>query len=160
MDHYMYIDILKKNLRASVEKMGLRNDYLFQQDNDPKHKAKNTQLWLLYNTPKRLETPPQSPDLNPIEHLWQYLETQIRKRHISNKRDLQNALKEEWENIPPSYCADLVKSMPSRIQAVIAAKGNPTKYWTPFVDWKVYKKPGRTNTFCASRNDYFSFVIF
>ena len=128
MDHYMYIDILKKNLRASVEKMGLRNDYLFQQDNDPKHKAKNTQLWLLYNTPKRLETPPQSPDLNPIEHLWQYLETQIRKRHISNKRDLQNALKEEWENIPPSYCADLVKSMPSRIQAVIAAKGNPTKY--------------------------------
>ena len=119
--HMMYIDILKKNLRASAEKMGLGADFIFQQNNDPKHTARNTKLWLLYNAPKRLETPPQSPDLNPIEHLWHYLETKIRERHISNKKNLQNALKEEWEKIPPSLCADLVASMPRRIQAVIAA---------------------------------------
>ena len=86
IDHMMYIDILKKNLRASAEKMGLGEDFIFQQDNDPKHTARNTKHWLLYNTPKRLETPPQSPDLNPIEHLWHHLETKIRERRISNKK--------------------------------------------------------------------------
>jgi hypothetical protein len=127
MDHRMYIDILKQNLHASAQKMGLGNDFIFQQDNDPKHTARNTKLWLMYNTPKRLETPPQSPDLNPIEHLWHRLETDIRKRHISNRKDLIKALQEEWEKIPPS-CATLVASMPKRIQAVIHAKGYPTKY--------------------------------
>lgn len=128
MDHMMYIDILKKNLRASAEKMGLGEDFIFQQDNDPKHTARNTKHWLLYNAPKRLETPPQSPDLNPIEHLWHKLEVEVRKRHISNKNDLKKALSEEWEKIPPSYCAELVASMPRRIRAVIEAKGYPTKY--------------------------------
>lgn len=128
MDHRMYIDILKNNLRSSAQKMGLGDDFIFQQDNDPKHTARNTKLWLLYNARNRLETPPQSPDLNPIEHLWHYLEVEIRKRHISNKKELEKALREEWEKIPPSFCADLVASMPRRIQAVIAAKGYPTKY--------------------------------
>ena len=51
MDQYVYIDILKNNLQSSVEKMNLTEDYIFQQDNDPKHAAINTRLWLLYNTP-------------------------------------------------------------------------------------------------------------
>lgn len=128
MDQYMYIDILKQNLHASALKMGLGNDFIFQQDNDPKHTAHNTKLWLLYNTPKQLHTPPQSPDVNPIEHLWSILESKIRTRSISNKNDIEKALQEEWNNIPPSVTAKLVDSMPRRLDAVIKVKGNPTKY--------------------------------
>jgi transposase len=128
MDHKMYIRILKDNLSASAEKLGLQGTYIFQQDNDPKHTAQNTKLWLLYNTPEQLKTPPQSPDMNPIEHLRKVLDDAIRKRHISNKNELKQALKEEWDKIPPSVTANLVSSMPRRLQAVIDAKGNPTKY--------------------------------
>jgi len=41
---------------------------------------------------KQLHTPPQSPDLNPIEHLWGILKDAIKKRHISNRKDLKTAL--------------------------------------------------------------------
>jgi len=108
--------------------MGLAGNFIFQQDNDPKHTALNSKLWILYNTPKQLETPPQSPDVNLIEHVWSYLETRIRSRPIHNKEDLKKALREEWEKIPASYLASLVDYMPRRLQAVIESKGYPTKY--------------------------------
>lgn len=128
MDQYKYIDILKNNLHQSAEKMGLSGNFVFQQDNDPKHSAANARLWILYNTPKYEKTPPQSPDLNPIEHLWEELDRRIRTRHISNNRDLRMALEEEWANITPDVTKHLVDSMPKRLRAVIEAKGYPTKY--------------------------------
>lgn len=80
MNKEVYLNILKNNLVSSAEKLGVSNNYCFYQDNDPKHTALDVRLWLLYNCPKVLKTPPQSPDLNPIEHLWAYLEQAIRKK--------------------------------------------------------------------------------
>lgn len=70
MNAKAYINILRVNLGPSAEKLGLTDRYFFQQDNDPKHTAQDTRLWILYNCPFYLKTPPQSPDLNPIENLW------------------------------------------------------------------------------------------
>lgn len=128
MDHKYYINILRANLPETAEKLGLTNDYYFYQDNDPKHKAYNVRNWLLYNCPHVLETPPQSPDLNPIEHVWSHLEEKLKNHQIRNKSDLITALKEEWEQISPIYCRKLVESMPDRLKAVIQQKGLPTKY--------------------------------
>ena len=69
MDKNVYLNILKTNIKESAQKMGLENDFYFQQDNDPKHTAWVVRMWLLYNAPKMLVTPSQSPDINPIEHL-------------------------------------------------------------------------------------------
>lgn len=82
MDHRHYINILKTNLPRSVNNMGLAGDYIFTQDNDPKHTALNTKLWLLYNTPHWMVTPPQLPDVNPIENLYTISTTKL----ISRKR--------------------------------------------------------------------------
>jgi len=95
MNHVMYIDILKQNLRSSSIKMGMGNQFIFQQDNDPKHRARKAKEWLLYNTPKHLHSSPQSPDMNPIENLWSYLDVQIRNRQIKSKSQLKAALLEE-----------------------------------------------------------------
>ena len=46
-----------------------------------------------------METPPQSPDTNPIENLWELMDRKIREKQNGNKNDLIQALEEEWENI-------------------------------------------------------------
>lgn len=74
-----YAEILQDNLFQSASKLGIRDDFLFQQDNDPKHTARVTKEFLLYKVPRRLNTPPQSPDLNPIENLWYFLDQEVRK---------------------------------------------------------------------------------
>lgn len=128
MDHHKYIDLLKQNLRPSAEKLGLADRFKFYQDNDPKHSAVNTKLWLLYNCPQIIKTPPQSPDLNPIEHLWSHLEKKIRSREFTNKNQMKAILQEEWNKIDPEYTTKLVRSMPERLKEVIRRKGKATRF--------------------------------
>ncbi|GFV81342.1 hypothetical protein TNCV_4773681 [Trichonephila clavipes] len=59
----------KKPYINSAKKLSMENTFIFQQDDDLKHTAIVTKTRLLYHAPRRLETPPQSPDLNPIENL-------------------------------------------------------------------------------------------
>jgi len=128
MNKNMYKDILSQNLIPSALKLGLNpKSFLFQQDNDPKHSSYLVQEWLVYHC-KQLKTPPQSPDLNPIEHVWDILEKRIRKHVISSKESLKTALMTEWDQIGANETENLVKSMGRRLQAVIDAKGGPTKY--------------------------------
>jgi transposase len=70
-----------------------------------------------------MDWPACSPDLNPIEHVWDKLERQIRCRPVvpDNLNDLRIALLEEWERIPQDYVQNLFESMPRRIEAVIRA---------------------------------------
>ena len=128
MDQYVYIDILKRNLRPSTDQLGLTGNYIFQQDNDPKHTSHNARLYLLYNTPGQLKFPAQSPDLNPIEHLWEVLERRLREHHARSKSHLQELLQLEWEKIPTETVRNLVASMPNKLRAVIRANGHATKY--------------------------------
>lgn len=129
MNQHIYINILKRNLAESARKNQCERDFYFYQDNDPKHKAWNTKMWLLYNCPHVIETPPQSPDLSPIEHLWEHLDRKVRiNQTVSNKSTLMNAISTEWERIDPDVTMKLVESMPRRLEAVIKAKGHHTKY--------------------------------
>ena len=123
MNHVMYIDILKQHLRSSAIIMDMANQFIFQQDNDPKHRARKAKEWLLHNTPKQLHSQPQSPGMNPIENLWSYLDVQIRKRQIKSKSQLKAALLKEWEKISPQTTEKLAKLMKNCMQSVIAAKG-------------------------------------
>ena len=74
--------------------------------------------------------PSQSPDLNPIEHLWSELDRHIRNRSplAKNLKELETALQEEWQKISNTVLMNLIESMPRRIEACIANNGWPTKY--------------------------------
>lgn len=128
MDKFVYLDILKTNFTASVEKLGLSANYIFQHDNDPKHTSGLVREWLLYHVRNQLNSPPQSPDLNVIEHLWDELKRRVRKREVYNKEQLKKILMEEWVNITPDVTEKLVSSMPRRLEAVIEYEGGPTSY--------------------------------
>jgi hypothetical protein len=72
----------------------------------------------------------QSPNLNPIENLWNHLDYQVRKRKPlpKTKQELIEVIQEEWRKITIEMCHRLILSMPNRVKAVIKAKGGYTKY--------------------------------
>ncbi|GFX69375.1 transposable element Tcb2 transposase [Trichonephila clavipes] len=119
MIKYDYLDVLKKNLKKCATKLGLRSSFRFPHENDPKHTAEIMKLWLLYNVPNQLHTPPQSPDLNPIEHLWDLLERKIRQHNICSKNMLKIVLKDQWEKVSIEETTKLVNLMPKRLQEVL-----------------------------------------
>ncbi|KAJ4427371.1 hypothetical protein ANN_24992 [Periplaneta americana] len=71
MDRKQYLRILKGHLQRSAEKLGIQDTFKYYQDSDPRHKAYDVWSWLLFNCPKVIQTPAQSPDLNPIENTRQ-----------------------------------------------------------------------------------------
>ncbi len=72
----------------------------------------------------------QSPDLNPIEHLWDVVEREILIMDVqpTNLQQLRDAIMSIWTNISEECFQRLVESMPQRIEAVLKAKRGPTRY--------------------------------
>ena len=95
--------------------------FLFQHDCAPVHKARSIKTWMRKFGVDELERPAQSPDINPIEHLWDELEWRLRARPPcpTSVCDLTNAPLEEWSKIPINTLLNLVESLPKRVVAVI-----------------------------------------
>uniref|UniRef100_A0A8R1EEW2 DDE_3 domain-containing protein n=1 Tax=Caenorhabditis japonica TaxID=281687 RepID=A0A8R1EEW2_CAEJA len=75
-----------------------------------------------------LEWPSQSPDLNPIEHMWEELKRRLKGVRASNANQKFAQLKAAWKSIPMTVFQTLLDSMPRRCLDVIDAKEYPTKY--------------------------------
>ncbi len=99
----------------------------FQQDNASCHKAQIISDWFLEhdNEFTLLKWPPQSPDLNPIEHLWDVVEREILIMDVqtTNLQKLCDAIMTIWTNISEECFQHLVDSMTRRIKAVLKTKG-------------------------------------
>uniref|UniRef100_A0A3B3RJQ1 Transposase Tc1-like domain-containing protein n=1 Tax=Paramormyrops kingsleyae TaxID=1676925 RepID=A0A3B3RJQ1_9TELE len=127
-----YLSIVSDHVHPFMTTMYPSSDGYFQQDNAPCHKARIISNWFLEhdNEFTVLKWPPQSPDLNPIEHLWDVVERELRALdvHPTNLHQLQDAILSIWANISKECFQHLVESMPRRIKAVLKAKWGQTPY--------------------------------
>ncbi|GFW80734.1 transposable element Tcb2 transposase [Trichonephila clavipes] len=78
----------------------------------------------------RMDWPAYSPDLNPIEHVWDALGRRIAARlhHPESTQQLKQMLIEEWVLLPQEKLHQLFLSMRRRCEATIAVRGKHIPY--------------------------------
>ena len=101
---------------------------ILMHDNARPHVARICRQFLNRNNVSVLPWPAVSPDMNPIEHIWDYLGRKVRAiGNVHNLRDLENALIQEWNNIPNVVIRRYIRSMRGRLAACINSRGGHTR---------------------------------
>lgn len=107
--------------------------WVLQQDNDPSHNEtqaviskwnqdKGSSISLLPNWP------PNSPDLNPMENIWAWVDQKVNALGCATFDQYQQAVLETFQIIPQAHISRLYNSMPKRMADVISLEGDKTKY--------------------------------
>lgn len=131
-----YRDVLFKTLLREGQRLfgipGLTS-WVLQQDGDPTHAVAHgvVRTWNrshASNVQLLKNWPPNSPDLNPIENVWAYVQAKVNKKGCSSFPEFKAAVIYELKHIDKRMLTKLIKSMPKRIAEVIARGGGKTKY--------------------------------
>ncbi|UYV70148.1 hypothetical protein LAZ67_7001969 [Cordylochernes scorpioides] len=100
---------------------------LYQQDNARPHTARISQQAL--QDVQMLPWPPYSPDLSPIEHVWDIIGRRLHALPQPRSEDeLWHVVEREWRAIPQDAIRTLIDSLARRVAACIAVRGGPTCY--------------------------------
>jgi DDE superfamily endonuclease len=79
MDGPLYTQILNDNILETLKDLGInKKDVYFQQDSDLKHTSEIAQNWFKKAKLNVLDWAPSSPNMNIIEHVWEYLDRRVR----------------------------------------------------------------------------------
>lgn len=127
-----YRQLLANNLLPWAEELlGPRETaWRLQDDNAPPHRSRVVREFQEASRIRTIDWPARSPDLNPIEHLWDEMGRRVRQRDPppASIAQLACALREEWAAVPQSVIRHLILSMPRRVQQVLQARGGHTSY--------------------------------
>ena len=129
MDAEFYTQILQRYLVPFIRDNFSDGTHRFMQDNDPKHMSRTARNFFEANSINWWKTPPESPDLNPIENLWHELKEHLRanpKPH--NKQELIAGIKSFWTSVNPEKCRKYIGHLQKVIPKVIELHGAATGY--------------------------------
>ncbi|GFS75491.1 transposable element Tcb2 transposase [Trichonephila clavipes] len=119
--------------RVRLFRGAVGDKFVFMDDNATCHRTLAVQDCLDSEGIQRLVWPARSPDLNPIENVWDALGKQVAGRNYppTNKNTLIRALIEEWDKLPQQLLDNVVLSMVRRVECCITLHGGHI----PFVEW-------------------------
>ena len=74
--------------------------------------------------------PANSPDMNPIEHIWGWIKMRLTNLRVkpTTMAELKREIAEIWDSIELSSIQKLYESMPLRLHSLFARRGGSTKY--------------------------------
>ncbi|GFW15595.1 putative DD41D transposase [Trichonephila clavipes] len=115
-------EILLPYVRLFRGAMGLQ--FLFMDDNAPCHRTVAAEQLLESEDIECMDWPARSPDLNPIEHVWDFLGRRLAARTLPpvTIRELRLALQDEWAAMPQQLLDTLILSMGRRCETCLAAQ--------------------------------------
>ncbi|GFT64274.1 transposable element Tcb2 transposase [Trichonephila clavipes] len=121
-------EILLPYVRLFRGAMGLQ--FLFMDDNAPCHRTVAAEHLLESEDIERMDWPARSPDLNPIEHVWDFLGRRLAARTLPpvTIRELRLALQDEWAAMPQQFIDTLILSMGRRCETCLAVRGDHIPY--------------------------------
>ncbi|GFY13606.1 transposable element Tcb2 transposase [Trichonephila clavipes] len=121
-------EVLLPYVRLIRGAMGLQ--FLFMDDNAPCHCTVAAEQLLESEDIERMDWPARSPDLNPIEHVWDFLGRRLAARTLPpvTIRELRLALKDEWVAMPQQLIDTLILSMDRRCETCLAVRGDHIPY--------------------------------
>ena len=124
-----YLTILKKGLMPFIKAV-YPDGHRFQQDNDPKHTSNAAKAFIEEHNINWWQTPPESPDMNPIENVWHELKHHLRKIvKPRNKSSLIAGITDFWENIMnKKKCIRYINHIHTVLPQVLAMQGQATGY--------------------------------
>ncbi|GFV28700.1 transposable element Tcb2 transposase [Trichonephila clavipes] len=117
-------EILLPYVRLCRGAMGLQ--FLFMDDNAPCHRTVAAEQLLESEDIERMDWPARSPDLNPIEHVWDFLGRRLAARTLPpvTIRELRLALQDEWVAMPQQLIDTLILSMGRRCETCLAVRNS------------------------------------
>ena len=128
MNAPLFISILKSSLLPFIKEI-FPDGHRFIQDNDPKHCSKLARKFYEDEEINWWPTPPESPDLNPIENLWHELKEYIRREVKPTSKDaLIAGIQAFWETVTVEKCQKYIGHLKKVIPEVIQCKGAATGY--------------------------------
>ncbi|GFT23435.1 transposable element Tcb2 transposase [Trichonephila clavipes] len=121
-------EIYLPHVRLFRGAMGLQ--FLFMDDNAPCHRTVAAEQLLESEDIERMDWPARSPDLNPIEHVWDFLGRRLADRTLPpvTIRELRLALQDEWTAMPHQLIDTLILSMGRRCETCLAVRGDHIPY--------------------------------
>lgn len=126
MDSKKYHNVLVRHAIPSGTRL-IGRGFILQQDNDPKYTSslcrKYVQSKQRQQVLQNMVWPPQSPDCNPIELLWDHVDRCIRDINITSRNHLWEVIQCIWNSIGPEILDKLTDRMPRVCAALIASKG-------------------------------------
>ena len=126
MNSDRYMEVLKEKLFPWMQ---LHRVDKFLQDGAPCHKSRKVMSLLKEQPFSVMDWLGNSLDLNPIENVWGYMKSKLKKTKMTSLQQLINEIKLFWvRDLSPAYLLKLAHSMPERIRKVVEAKGQLTEY--------------------------------
>lgn len=114
-------DVLPRFIRDTY---GMKHDnWAYMQDNAPPHKSKFAMNYFERHNIPLLVWPASSPDLNPIESLWDMIDNRLKEMRPKTLAELQTMIMTIWTGFDAHTCKNLVDSMPRRLKHCKMVKG-------------------------------------